>query len=75
MRLSWPNLTWRKAKWPDGAYHATSSDGAWKYTLVHIGRQWRLSVKQGNDRAICATGNTTDELQRLADDHAAAHAT
>ncbi|MFF7023000.1 hypothetical protein ACFY97_18605 [Streptomyces klenkii] len=74
MRLSWPHLTWRKATWPPRTFHADA--GAYTYTIDHDGKTWTLrSWNNGTPVPLgYPTARSAAALQRIADDHAAAHA-
>ncbi|MFF4403793.1 hypothetical protein [Streptomyces sp. NPDC001404] len=73
MRLNWPNLTWRKDSWPDKTYRARS--GAYTYCIDHDGTSWRLRAWFAHAPINLGdpTIRTAAQLQRIADDHAAAH--
>lgn len=76
MRLNWPNLTWRKAKWPPRTYHADAQGGAYKYTVDHDGGAWTLRAWHNGTPVPLGypTGRTAAQLQKIADQHAADHA-
>ncbi len=73
MRLSWPNLSWCKANWPECTCHAHS--GAYTYTVDHDGKPWTLRAWHNRIPIPFGypTGQTAAQLQQIADDHAAAH--
>ncbi|MEV5140358.1 hypothetical protein AB0K71_05885 [Streptomyces syringium] len=73
MRLSWPNLTWRKAAWPKRTYHARA--GGYTYTIDHDGRSWTLRAWVDGKPVPLGypTGQTVAQLQAIADGYAAAH--
>ncbi|RLU81094.1 hypothetical protein CTZ27_33165 [Streptomyces griseocarneus] len=77
MRLTWPNLTWRKARWPARTYHAKTTDGAFTYTIDHDGRSWTLRAWHNGTPVPLGypTARSAAVLQRIADEHAAASAT
>ncbi|MFE5871637.1 hypothetical protein ACFQ6V_23735 [Streptomyces roseifaciens] len=74
MRLSWPNLTWRKAAWPPRTFHSDASD--YTYTIDHDASSWTLRAWHDGIPVPLGypTGRTAAQLQEIADDHAAAHA-
>ncbi|MFI0914193.1 hypothetical protein [Streptomyces abikoensis] len=77
MRLSWPNLTWSKDRWPDRTYRANAHDGSYPYTIDHDGRSWTLRAWHNGTPVSLGypTARSAAALQRIADDHAATHTT
>lgn len=76
MRLSWPNLTWRRSRWQNRVYYAKTTDGTRTYKITYDGCAWRLDAWHNGDFIPMdnSDGRTLAQLQQIADDHAAAHA-
>lgn len=71
LRLSWPTLTWRPARYPDQTYHAKADTHT--YTVDHDGTSWCLRAWH-HGKPISIDLNYSDDpavLMQFADEHAA----